>query len=236
MPDRFGRTIEDVIPLTYDCYGQVVDPISLNSFQQLDETAEEGNKAEEVMSREDLTVADWRSKHAKQIKAQTIVAEAQHEPTYVDVDTGDNVVHALSRLNPSNDILLNLECFNTKDVSLNLHNRGGNYILLSLEYFIQRGVDLNLHNREGNHPLKSFICDRHWLESETEATMSEYLNAILWKDLKKRIRNNVNVNMKDREGATALHSAAIRGRPNFVRSLIEAGANVNARSGMVTDL
>jgi hypothetical protein len=36
--------------------------------------------------------------------------------------------------------------------------------------------------------------------------------------------------MKDREGFTALHSAAILGRPDSVRSLIEAGACVNARS------
>jgi ankyrin repeat protein len=42
--------------------------------------------------------------------------------------------------------------------------------------------------------------------------------------------------MKDREGATALHSAAILGRPDSVRSLIEAGANVNARSGMCIGL
>lgn len=67
---------------------------------------------------------------------------------------------------------------------------------------------------------------------ETGATMSKYLDTILGKDLEERLRNKVKVNMKDREGATALHSAAILGRPDSVRSLIEAGANVNARSGM----
>jgi len=45
------------------------------------------------------------------------------------------------------------------------------------------------------------------------------------------VPNHVNVNMKDREGATALHAAAVRGRPDSVRSLVEAGGCVNARSG-----
>jgi ankyrin repeat protein len=61
--------------------------------------------------------------------------------------------------------------------------------------------------------------------------MSKYLDAILWKTTNERIFNNINVNMKDREGATALHCAAVRGRPDSTRSLIEAGANVNARLG-----
>jgi hypothetical protein len=38
--------------------------------------------------------------------------------------------------------------------------------------------------------------------------------------------------MRNREGATALYYAAIRARPDSVRSLIEAGANVNARLGI----
>jgi ankyrin repeat protein len=63
--------------------------------------------------------------------------------------------------------------------------------------------------------------------------MSKYLDTILGKDLEERLRNKVKVDMNDREGATALHAAAILGRPDSVRSLIEAGACVNARSGML---
>lgn len=61
--------------------------------------------------------------------------------------------------------------------------------------------------------------------------MSKYLDLILWKNIKEHLHNNINVDMKDREGATALHCAAVRGRPDPTRSLIEAGANVNARLG-----
>ena len=61
--------------------------------------------------------------------------------------------------------------------------------------------------------------------------MSKYLDAILWKNVKERLSNKISVNMKDRNGATALYYAAVCGRPDSTRSLIEAGANVNARLG-----
>ena len=61
--------------------------------------------------------------------------------------------------------------------------------------------------------------------------MSKFLDAILWKNIKERLSNKISVNMKDRKGATALHYATVRGRPDSTRSLIEAGANVNARLG-----
>ena len=167
----------------------------------------------------------------KQIKAQEVVLEARRNPAYVDPETGDNVLHALSRLKSSNDTLLWLEHFYSRDNNAGLYKREGNQILLNIKYFIQKGINLNLYNREGSHPLKSFICDRPSEENETGATRSKYLDAILWKDCMERVSNDVNVNMKDREGATALHSAAVLGRPDSVRSLITAGANVNARSG-----
>jgi hypothetical protein len=227
VPDRFGRTPEDIIPLTYDCHGQVIDQAPMKPWQRHSTLPEEDSAADES-----LTTKEWRLERVKQIKAQDIVLEARYRPSYIDPETGDNAVHALSRLESTNDVLLRLEHFTLKDDKLNLHNREGNYILLNLEYFIARGIDLNLLNLEGSHPLRSFIRERPGKGKETGATMSKYLDTILGKDLEERLRNKVKVNMKDREGATALHSAAILGRPDSVRSLIEAGANVNARSGM----
>ncbi|KAL5317468.1 hypothetical protein ACEPPN_014563 [Leptodophora sp. 'Broadleaf-Isolate-01'] len=228
--DRFGRSPEDVVPLTYDSHGQVIDPMPVNSLQQINEVAEDAGDSEEVMTCEAMIVAEFRLEGVKQIKAHTIVVEARHQPSYVDAETGDNVFHALSRIDSSSKILFNVDQVKSTRSAQERPNREGNYILLNLEYFISRGVDLNLHNREGSYPLKSFICDRPWDESETGATMSKYLDMILWKDHHARMRNKINVNMKDREGLTALHHAAVRGRPDSVRSLIEAGANVNARS------
>jgi hypothetical protein len=202
--NRFGQTAEDVIPLKYDCHGQVIDGNSTHGFHDINDHTE----AEEAITCNSLILDEWRANHLKQIQAHAIIAKAHQQPRYIDPETGNNVVHALSRLKSRNDILLYLECF------------------------IPRSVDLNLHNREGKPPLLSFICDRPWEESETGATMSKYLDALLWKNSKGRSSNNINVNMKDREGATALYCAAIRGRPDSIRSLIEAGANVNARLGM----
>jgi hypothetical protein len=203
--NRFGQTAEDIIPLKYDCHGQVIDENPIHGFHSINNPIEE---AEEAITCNGLILDEWRAHHIKQIQAQAIIAKAHQQPRYIDPETGDNVVHALSRLKSRNDILLYLECF------------------------IPRGVDLNLHNRQGQHPLLSFICDRSWEESETGATISKYLDALLWKNSKERISNNINVNMKDRNGATALYCAAIHGRPDSIRSLIEAGANVNARLGM----
>jgi hypothetical protein len=207
VQDRFGRGAEDIVSLTYDCHGQVLDHNSPECFQHVTEIIEEAEHAGGQILCNGLDIDEWRLQHSKQIDAHKIIEKALHHPRYVDPETGDNVVHAFSRLKSSNDILLYLQCF------------------------IPRDVDLNLHNREGKHPLMSFICDRPREEGETGATMSKYLDAILWKTPKERISNKINVNMKDRDGVTALHSAAIRGRPDSARSLIDAGANVNARLG-----
>lgn len=134
------------------------------------------------------------------------------DPSYVDSDTGDNVLHALAKIK--------------------IPERGA--LLTKIREYVLKGVDLNLHNRERESPLAAFIKERPFLgkeNDETGATMSKYLDALLWKDARQRIPNKINVNMRNREGATALYYAAIRARPDSVRSLIEAGANVNARLG-----
>ena len=146
----------------------------------------------------------------RQQKAYDILGRASMEPFYVDPETGDNVLHALARLKP------------------------GGSLLSKIQEFVLKGIDLNLHNRDRDCPLAAFISERPFLgkhNDETGATMSKYLDALLWKDARRRISNRINVNMRNREGATALYYAAIRARPDSVRSLIEAGANVNARQG-----
>jgi ankyrin repeat protein len=134
------------------------------------------------------------------------------EPSYVDAETGDNVLHALARLK--------------------LPERGS--LLSKIQDFVSKDIDLNLHNKDRDCPLAAFIRERPFqgIESdETGATMSKYLDALLWKDSRRRIPNKINVNLRNHAGATALYYAATRARPDSVRSLIEAGANVNARLG-----
>jgi hypothetical protein len=224
VPDRFGNRPRDIVPLDYDCHGQVIGPVPDNLSLKSLEISDDESTAE--------VTPEWSFSQFKKIQSQDVVLEARNNPAYVDPESGDNVLHALSRLRSSNDVLLRLEHFNSKETNVvDLHKREGNQILLNLEYIIPRGIDLNLHNREGSHPLRSFICDRPAEENETGATISKYLDRILWKDSTERLSNHVNVNMKDREGATALHHAAVCGRPDAVRSLLEAGANANARSG-----
>lgn len=132
------------------------------------------------------------------------------QPNYVDPETGDNVLHALARLK--------------------LPEKGS--VLSKVKDFVSRDVDLNLHNRDRHSPLAAFIQERPFLgieSEETGATLSKYLDALLWKDTRRRVPNKININMRNKEGAPALYYAAIRGRPDSVRSLIEGGANVNAR-------
>lgn len=158
---------------------------------------------------------EFAANQERQDKAYAILGRASVEPSYVDPETGDNILHALSRLR--------------------LPERGS--LLAKIQDFVAKDVDLNVHNKERDSPLAAFIRERPFLgveSDETGATMSKYLDALLWKDARRRIPNKINVNMKNREGATALYYAATRARPDSVRSLIEAGANVNARIGKIS--
>jgi len=158
---------------------------------------------------------DFATTQERQEKAWKILGHASAEPSYVDPETGDNVLHALARLK--------------------LPEKGS--LLSQIQEYVLKDIDLNLHNRDRDCPLAAFISERPFLgkeNDETGATMSKYLDALLWKDVRRRVPNRINVNMRNREGATALYYAAIRARPDSVRSLIEAGANVNARLGRCT--
>ena len=158
--------------------------------------------------------ADFKLTQSRQEKSFELLGRAQTDPSYVDPDTGDHILHALAKIKMPERLAL----------------------LTKIQEYVLKDVDLNLHNRERDSPLHAFIKERPFLgreNDETGATMSKYLDALLWKDARQRIPNKINVNMRNREGATALYYAAIRARPDSMRSLIEAGANVNARLGML---
>lgn len=134
----------------------------------------------------------------------------------MDPETGDNPWHALSRL--SVDVLPRDE------------------LLRKIQLFLSLGVDLNLPNKEGEYPLVAFIRGRPSLkrtDDETGAQRSKYLEFLIWKDPRAlgRVPNLINVNIRDKYGASALYYAALLGQPECVKSLIERGANVNARLG-----
>jgi ankyrin repeat protein len=129
----------------------------------------------------------------------------------VDPETGDNVWHALARLALPR-----------------------NFLLSSIQDYLWKDVDLNLPNNNGEYPLITFIRSRPKPEDdETDAQRSKYLETLMWKDSRPYIRipSQINVNIRDRSGASALYHAVIRGQSDSVRSLIERGANVNARLG-----
>jgi ankyrin repeat protein len=157
-------------------------------------------------------MSTWQRKPLKQMNAYNTIVKAHKNPHYVDSTTKDTVLHALSRVN--------------------VQSRGimqKNDIIQDLLQFVTRGVNLNRHNRDGHHPLAAFICNQGFRGSETGATMAKYIDILLWKGGKHGDRNDINVNMMNRDGATALYEAAIQAQSDSVRSLIEAGANVNAR-------
>ncbi len=136
---------------------------------------------------------DFATTQDRQEKAYEILGRASLEPSYVDPDTGDNVLHALARLKLAERCSL----------------------LSKIQEFVMKDVDLNVHNRERDCPLAAFISERPFLgkeNDETGATMSKYLDALLWNDPRRRVPNRINVNMCNREGATALYYAAIRAK------------------------
>ena len=175
------------------------------------------------MQEDDIHVAEtpgleseWMLQFLGEINAHNIIGVAYNNPGYVDPETGDTVINALSRVNTGR--------LDFKSEELLEH----------LRLFAAKGVSLNRHNYDGYHPLASFTFDRVSDSIETGTIMSMYLDALLWKDPERRISNHINVNMKTRDGVTALYNAAVRARLDSVRSLIEAGANVNARLGILS--
>jgi ankyrin repeat protein len=143
------------------------------------------------------------------------IIQAYGNPHSFDRKTKDTILHALSRVNVE-------ACgsIQSSDMIKYLHD------------FVTKGVNRNWHNAEGQTPLTAFIYNKDLRGSETGATMAKYIDVILWKDCEPFRNNEINVDMMNRRGATALYEAAIRGQAHSVRSLIEAGANVNARLSM----
>jgi hypothetical protein len=154
----------------------------------------------------------WQIKQLKQMNAYNTIVKAHENPRYMDSTTKDTVLHALSRvIVPSRGVMQR------------------NDIIQDLRQFVARGVNLNWHNRDGHHPLAAFICNQDFRGSETGATMAKYIDIVLGKGAKHDDGNDINVNMMTRSGSTALCEAAMQAQSDPVRSLIEAGANVNAR-------
>lgn len=208
MPNRFGRTADGFIPKKGAFESKVIGTNSFNTA---------------ILQENDIHVAEtpgleseWMLQFVGEINAHNVIGIAHNNPKYVDPETGDTAVNALSRVNTGR-----LD-FKSKE------------LLEHLQLFVSKGVSLNQHNYAGCHPLASFTLDRVSDKIETGATMSMYLDALLWKDPERRISNHINVNMKTRDGTTALYNAAVRARLDSVRSLIEAGANVNARLGILS--
>lgn len=155
----------------------------------------------------------WEKDVLRQMNAGNfLIFEAQNNPHYVDGTTKDTVLHALSIVKmPSHEIIR------------------------YLREFVVKGVNLNRHNRDGHHPLAAFICNKGFRGSETGATMAKYIDILLGKGGKHGDRSDINVNMMSRDGTTALYEAAVRAQSDTVRSLIEAGANVNARMSKINN-
>jgi hypothetical protein len=155
-------------------------------------------------------MSKWEQNILKQMSAYNTLINAHHNSHYVDMETKDTVLHALSRVRVDG-VMKRSDIMN------------------DLQIFVSKGVNLNLHNRDGHHPLAAFICNQDFRGSETGATLAKYIEILVWKDGKYVDRNDININVMTRNGTTALYEAAVRAQVDCVRALIEAGANVNAR-------
>jgi hypothetical protein len=196
--DRIGKSAKDIRPPTYQ-YSQTM--FAADTFNIIGSSIPEFESS--GMSR-------WEQNVLKQMSAHITLDNAHHNPHYVDRETKDTALHALSRVRVSGVM-------------------ERNDIMKDLQNFVSKGVNLNLHNRDGHHPLAAFICNQDFRGSETGATLAKYIEILVWKDGKYADRNDININMMTRNGTTALYEAAVRAQVDCVRAFIEAGANVNAR-------
>jgi len=196
--DRLGKSAKDIRPPTYQ-YSQTM--FAADTFNII------GTSPPEF---ESSGTSKWEQNILKQMSAYNTLVNAHRNPHYVDRETKDTVLHALSRVWVDGVMRRN-------------------DIMEDLQYFVSKGVNLNWLNRDGHHPLAAFICNQDFRGSETGATLAKYIEILVWKDGKYADRNDININMMTRNGTTALYEAAVRAHVDCVRALIEAGANVNAR-------
>lgn len=140
------------------------------------------------------------------------IVQAYGNPQSFDRKSKDTILHVLSRVNV--------------ELSRSIQSSD---VIKYIRDFVTKGANRNWHNAEGQTPLTAFISNKDLRGSETGATMAKYLDVLLLKESESVQLNEFNIDMMNRRGATALYEAAIRGQAHSVRSLIEAGANVNAR-------
>jgi hypothetical protein len=205
--NRFGESAKDLSPSDYKV-GQTM--FAADTFSTINALA---------LDPEPPQMSEWQTKLLKQMDAYNIIVKAHKNPRYVDRRTQDTALHALSRVN--------------------VQSKGAmqkSDIIQDLLHFVARGVNLNRHNRDGHHPLAAFICNQEFRGSETGAIMARYIDIMLWRGGKHGDGNDINVDMMTGSGSTAICEAAIQALSDPVRSLIEAGANVNARMSKTDSL
>lgn len=198
--NRFGKSPKDIRPPDY-AFGQ-----TMYATETLT------TRTTPLPDLESSAMSEWHQNDIKNMNSYNILVEAHQNPHYVDSTTKDSILHALSRVSRQSRGVMQK-----------------NDIIQDLKKFVTKGVNLNRHNRDGHSPLTAFICNQDLRGNETGATMAKYIDILLWKGGKHGVLNDINVNMMNRKGATAIYEAAVQAQSDTVRSLIEAGANVNAR-------
>lgn len=111
---------------------------------------------------------------------------------------------------------------------------------------LRKGASVGVKNGKGEHPLHVAVEHGHiavaeallkagadpnvfvdeWASPLFDALGNMAMMVIL-------IENGADTNVVDQEDCTALHEAAYRGKPEEIDALVEAGANLEARSGVV---
>ena len=131
-----------------------------------------------------------------------------------------------------------------KDVNFNgitiLHNAADDGDLEMVKYLIEKGARIDL-KINGKTPLNVLEHKgyKHVVDSIVKKLTKRFFDAVKYEDLSEvldLINQGVSVNVKDRNGQTLLHCAAINGKLKVVKYLVEkkhADVNVKDDSGMV---
>jgi ankyrin repeat protein len=195
-------------PIVLDRFGSLAIPKDPSWWTEIIDFPR--NPAEDTVSPSSLYLEELGTEWEDNIYDPII--QAYKNPESFNRKTKDTILHVLSRVN----------------VELSGSIKSSD-VIKYIRDFVANGANRNWHNAEGQTPLTAFVSNKDSRGSETGATMTKYLEVLLSKKSESVQHNEFNIDMMNRRGATALYEAAIRGQAHSVRSLIEAGANVNAR-------